>query len=345
MLLAPTLADDAARIESLRGMGLHWTKNEECFDRITRTAKRIFDTPIALLTLVDEEHQWFKSCMGLQIRQTPRDISFCGHAILGDQPFVVEDARADPRFADNPLVTGEPGIRFYAGRPVRNHENRVVGTLCIIDRRPRKMGAEERQMLDELGYWVETVFKWKASNKCYMNLLVELGVANQRSLVDPLLDIWNRRGILEVLDTEINHALREQTALSIMMIDVDCFKSINDTHGHQAGDLVLQEIVHLIRRSFRPYDAIGRYGGEEFLVILPGTDVEAGIALAERARAQVEDGWLLAGRDNLCCTVSIGVTSVDFDQRQMSRDALIAEADRALLEAKRSGRNRVVRFA
>ena len=115
------------------------TSPEERFDRLTRVAKRMFDVPIALVSLVDADRQWFKSCVGLSAAETSRDISFCGHAILGEDTFVISDARADERFADNPLVVGEPKIQFYAGCPLRALDGWKLGTLCIIDRTPRSM--------------------------------------------------------------------------------------------------------------------------------------------------------------------------------------------------------------
>jgi GAF domain-containing protein len=124
-------ANEEQRLASLQRMQLLDTPDEEAFDRITRIAQHLFAVPIALVSLVDLNRQWFKSCVGLPVRETPRDVSFCGHAILGNDLFIIENAPADERFADNPLVTGGPNIRFYAGRPLRNAEGYNIGTLCI----------------------------------------------------------------------------------------------------------------------------------------------------------------------------------------------------------------------
>jgi GAF domain-containing protein len=115
--------NEAQRIAALRALPILDTPREERFDRITRLAQRLFDVPIALITLVDANRQWFKSCMGIGVDQTPRSVSFCAHAILRDDALVIEDAQIDPRFADNPLVTDEPHIRFYAGQPHRAHHS------------------------------------------------------------------------------------------------------------------------------------------------------------------------------------------------------------------------------
>jgi GAF domain-containing protein len=147
--------DETERLAALQALNLLDTLPEARFDRITRLAARLFDVPIALVTLVDVNRQWFKSCYGLETRETTRDISFCGHAILQPDILVVPDALADPRFADNPLVTDEPHIRFYAGQPLNTFSRQRVGTLCIIDRRPRQLSLSEQQTLKDLAAWAE----------------------------------------------------------------------------------------------------------------------------------------------------------------------------------------------
>ncbi len=150
MTPAPMPADEDERLAALRELLLLDTPPEERFDRLTRSAAEQLDTPIALLTLVDGQRQWFKSRMGLEATETPREISFCGHAILKNELFVVEDASRDPRFADNPLVTGDPHIRFYAGAPLSAPGGHRIGTLCVIDTVPRTLGTVERSILDAL---------------------------------------------------------------------------------------------------------------------------------------------------------------------------------------------------
>lgn len=147
--------DEARRIAALHRIGILDTPPDERFDRVTRTAQRLFGTPIALISLVDTDRQWFKACLGLDVRETGRDISFCGHAILGSDVLVIEDTLTDTRFADNPLVTGEPHIRFYAGQPLSARDGSKMGTLCIIDRTPRQFSVGDRLALAELATWAE----------------------------------------------------------------------------------------------------------------------------------------------------------------------------------------------
>jgi phosphoribosyl 1,2-cyclic phosphodiesterase/DNA-binding response OmpR family regulator len=151
---APLPPDEPARLRALRALNLLDTAPEERFDRLTRLTRRVFDVPMASVTLVDEERQWFKSRAGLVVAETPREAAFCAYTIHGDGAFVVPDAHRDPRFADNPIVAGEPRIRFYAGYPVRIGSHRV-GTLCLGDHRPRDLTDEERRMLEDLAALVE----------------------------------------------------------------------------------------------------------------------------------------------------------------------------------------------
>lgn len=135
----PTPDNERERLGALRALLLLDTPPEERFDRIVQFAAREFDVPIALISLVDENRQWFKSRVGLDACETSREVSFCGHALSMDAPLVIEDALLDERFADNPLVTGPPHIRFYAGAPLRLPSGLVVGTLCLIDQVPRRL--------------------------------------------------------------------------------------------------------------------------------------------------------------------------------------------------------------
>lgn len=159
MKRAPIPKNESARLEALHSLRLLDTPPEEQFDRITRLATRVFKTPISTITLVDEEREWFKSCQGLDAKEGDRAISFCGHAMLADDIFIIPDALKDPRFADNPMVVGEPHIRFYAGVAVKDALGYRLGVLCIKDRVPRDLSADERGILKDLAAWVELEFR------------------------------------------------------------------------------------------------------------------------------------------------------------------------------------------
>ncbi len=147
--------DEAERLASLRRLQILDTPPEERFDRVTRVARRVFGAPISLVSLVDSERQWFKSSQGLQATETPRAISFCAHAILTDKPLLVTDAREDPRFSDNPMVSGPPHIRFYAGCPISDRDGHNLGALCIIDTKTRRMAEGDLELLQDLASIVD----------------------------------------------------------------------------------------------------------------------------------------------------------------------------------------------
>jgi GAF domain-containing protein len=144
-------SDEDKRLTKLKSLNILDTLPEERFDRITRIAKRLFDVPIVLVSLIDEDRQWFKSCIGLDVSQTGRDISFCGHAINDTELFIIEDTALDPRFSDNPLVLNEPFIRFYAGYPLQLEGGSAMGTLCLIDNRVRSFSKDDLELFKDLG--------------------------------------------------------------------------------------------------------------------------------------------------------------------------------------------------
>ena len=181
-MIEPPLPDnEIKRITSLLRLKILDTPPEERFDRITRLVKAFFNAPIVLVSLVDSDRQWFKSCQGLNVTETPRNISFCGHAIIEKHIFIIEDATKDPRFSDNPLVTGSPDIRFYAGAPLSSIDGNRVGTLCIIDDKPRKLSAKQQKELRDFADIVENELNLMDINAS-INQEVELNSAKSKFL-------------------------------------------------------------------------------------------------------------------------------------------------------------------
>jgi GAF domain-containing protein len=142
--------DEAERLANLYQYQILDTPAEQAFDDLVALAAQICDAPVALISLVDENRQWFKATLGVDVSETPRDISFCGHAILGEDVFEVSDAREDVRFWDNPLVAKEPHVRFYAGAPLKSPEGHALGTLCVIDHQARFLTEAETGALEAL---------------------------------------------------------------------------------------------------------------------------------------------------------------------------------------------------
>jgi len=170
MPAAPLPLNEAERLQFLYQEELLDTLPEKSFDSLTRLASEILQVPIALVSLVDKERQWFKSCVGLEVRETHRDFAFCAHAILDDEVLVVEDARTDERFLDSPLVQGEPQIRFYAGVPIKGGGELNLGTFCVIGHEPKKLSEKELELLKDLAALVDALSKAKpaASKGVYL---------------------------------------------------------------------------------------------------------------------------------------------------------------------------------
>ncbi len=247
--------DEELRLETLRALKLLDSAPEERFDRLTRMAKRMFGVSTSLVSLVDKDRQWFKSAEGLDASETPRDISFCGHAILDDQLFLIPNALSDERFADNPLVTGDPNIRFYAGCPLKMPNGHTVGTLCLIDSKPRELSEEDQRLLQDLGIMAEQEVS-----------------ALKLATIDELTMISNRRGFSTLARFALNMCRRSKMPAAVVFMDLDNFKPINDNFGHAEGDRALIAFANIIREEMRNSDVFARLGGDEFVALY--TDVD-----------------------------------------------------------------------
>ncbi len=179
---APIPFNEAARQAALDSFGIVDTPREERFDRLVRLAQRQFGTQFSLISLIDNNRQWMKACVGLDIEETPRRVSFCGHAILQEDVFVVLDATRDPRFANNPFVTGEPRIRFYAGAPLKTGDGLMLGTVCVIDGTPRlTFDEEDRAALADLAAIVVDEFEFRRTLIANNELAEKRAAAAQRA--------------------------------------------------------------------------------------------------------------------------------------------------------------------
>ena len=317
MLKPPPPIDETARLMSLHSMRILDTPSEERYDRLTRVARRTFGVQICLVSLVDSDRQWFKSKQGLEACETSREISFCGHAILEDEVLVVGDASEDTRFADNPLVTGAPHIRFYAGCPLKDPSGYRIGTLCIIDSEPRQMSDDEIETLRDLAAMVEN----------------EVRVSSQIT-IDELTQVANRRGFHTIANHLLSLCRRTGTSAELAFFDLDGFKAVNDTHGHAAGDELLRHFAKLLVKCFRTADAVGRLGGDEFVVLLSNSrgGAQAALRRLQDMAAQTE----CEIRQKLAWSVG----TIEFDpERHSSVDSLLAEADSSMYDDK--ARNRI----
>lgn len=272
-MISPSIPqDEKERLEKLRALKLLDSAPEERFDRLTRMAKRMFGVDISVLSLIDDGRQWFKSKSSeMDIPdETSREVSFCGHAILGNDVFVVEDAMDDHRFKDNPLVTENPNIRFYAGYPLKVNNGSALGTLCIIDTEPREFDPEDSQLLKDLGVMAEQEI-----------------AALQLATLDELTLISNRRGFTDLAKHSISICRRKGLAASILLFDLNKFKPINDRFGHAEGDRALVVFANLMREVFRESDVFGRIGGDEFAVLMMDVDAENTQRVVDRFQTEI----------------------------------------------------------
>jgi len=223
------LALEQQRLKALESINIMDTPAEQRFDRITRLAKRMFDVPVALITFLDDERQWFKSKIGLDVSETPREYAFCNYTIEQENSFIVNDATIDPRFSDNPLVTDPPNIQFYAGYPFKAPSGERLGAICLIDQKPRYMSERDSRLLRELAKMIEDEI-----------------ATNQLLCEDHLTGLLNRKGF-EFRASHILQMCRSQNyEASLIYFDLDNFKQINDLHGHQAGDNALLQFSQLL---------------------------------------------------------------------------------------------------
>ncbi len=250
----PGLPDNEEdRLKSLYLTGLLDTRDDERFERLTRLARKVFQVPVALISLLDRDRQWLMACQGLGIRETSRNVSFCAHAILQEGPFIVTDAAQDERFHDNPLVTGEPHIRFYAGYPVNLPDGATAGTLCLIHTSPRGFSEDDISSLRDLAHIVEDEF-------------LNIGLA----MTDSLTGIANRRGFYRAGERIFRTHHPHDDAFSIIFFDLDKFKPVNDLWGHAEGDEVLHTFAAFLHQHLLRGDIAGRVGGDEFAVLVNG---------------------------------------------------------------------------
>jgi len=307
--------DEATRLATLQSLDILDTPAEERFDRLTRLAKRMFNVPIALVSLVDKNRQWFKSSQGCAMSETPRDISFCGHAILGEDTFMVPDALNDPRFSDNPLVAGVPHIRFYAGCPLKSLDGSKLGTLCILDMVVRNLSEDDLTCFKDLAEMAER----------------ELA-AVQLATLDELTQISNRRGFIALAQKSLNICYREGLPVSLVFFDLNKFKAINDAYGHGEGDKALIVFAEKMKHSFRDADVFARLGGDEFVVLLSNTSGVSAQEIIDRFAQSLADynQKTQSGYDIL---FSEGIVSPDIRQLE-DIESLLEQADAVMYKNK-----------
>lgn len=335
----PIPDNEAERLQALQRYDILDTLCEQSFDDLVQLASQICEAPMASITLIDADRQWFKSRIGIPFAETPREISFCTHTIMSPaSTMVIEDLSCDARFTSNPFVTSSPHIRFYAGAPLVAPSGHALGSICVLDYAPRVLSDKALDALCRLSRQVVAQMELRRAvadlERSTMQQRVYQAQLEAMSVTDALTGIRNRRAMDRHLADEAERSARTGSPLSFLLMDVDWFKPFNDAYGHVAGDNTLQQVAGLIQSNARPYDVVARYGGEEFAVILPQTDAGTALDIAERIRQAVQSAtWPYRQ-----ITVSVGAATSDGNKKP---EVLVQEADAALYQAKHNGRDRV----
>lgn len=327
------------RLEALQALDILYLPLEERFDRITRVLCRLFNVPVAYLSLMEADTQWFKSIQGADLLSTPRSDSLCQHTLLEEEMLICSDTRQDPRFADNPYVTGPLNLRFYAGYLLKSR-GQNIGTLCIADTQPRAFSTADIELLRDISHWAQTELNLTQLSDSQIELIGELDQAWQAARIDSLTRLWNQGAIKQILHRAYQRHLLNLTPLSVLMLDADHFKDINDRFGHNAGDQILQGIATALRHCLRADDAVGRYGGEEFMVVLDNCDTQRATELAERVLQRVRALRFPQIDPQLQVTLSVGIAGSEARGLESEND-LLNLADRALYLAKDQGRDQL----
>lgn len=453
----PVPDNEEVRLKALNDYHLLDTPPEEDFDRLAGLAAQLFDVPIVLVSLLERDRQFFKAHFGFDLCQTSREISFCAHAIMQDDILLIPDAAKDRRFASNPLVLGPPFIRFYAGKPLASPTGQKIGTICLIDTKPRKnFSAEDRRNLTdvaalvmdrmearrleyfrsvsqarfeniaatspdaiicsnsegEVTFWnrsAERLFGYSASEIVHHSgeVIVPdswLGIyeaeldrlrhgekmeladrtielsglrkdgsefpaefslstwtegnttsvgaivrditerrQNEERLfrlasLDPLTDLPNRGAWRQCL----GQALEASKPLTVLLLDLDGFKEVNDTLGHSAGDAVLKEVAARLKANCQQATMVARLGGDEFVALLPGNDERSSRAITTELVSAIAQPYEFAGK-RIELSVSIGIAFAP--QHSTRAEELLGAADMALYRAKAAGKGRSEVFA
>ncbi|BDI30350.1 GGDEF domain-containing protein [Capsulimonas corticalis] len=355
--------NDASRTQPIIECPFLQTEGTDGVDHLVRLAADVCKAPMAGLALVESGRVLWRSGVGMGGGES----AFCLRALSQDAPLTIGNACEDAHFHDHPWVVGEPHVRAFIGAPLLALDGKPHGVLCIWDTHPRSFSESDIRAVAGLGRALTAHLDLLSHTAALESRLIRYGedeallqdqinwinnygrdlevraarleAINARlealAKLDGMTGLKNHRAFQERLETEFQRAARYSMPLSLLLLDVDHFKSFNDSYGHLAGDEVLKALAQVLQESARGLDFVARYGGEEFVMILPHADHLGAIGIGERMRTGIE----AAAWPNRPITASIGVATLT---RGMERPSdLIAQADRALYASKANGRNLV----
>ena len=309
------------RLEELYGLRLLDTASELRFDRYTSLVANVFGFPIVLITLLDRDRQWFKSRLGWSVAECPRDISFCGHTINQDSMMVVPDALDDPRFAENPLVTGDPYIRFYAGAVVRGPRGQALGTLCVLDHHPRYFDEDHCTRLRQFADLIENEIAHTAD-------LLALRASIQRSAYyDPLTQLPNRQLLMDRLGQLLELATMESMQVAVLLFNITGLRVINQSIGTQGGDELLQQLAQRLRDNCPECGSVARLQADELVLVFPVQSESQRKEVTHQLHAALDRPYHLLGREHY---LGVRIGGSLFPDQGDSAEALIEQASAAI---------------
>jgi diguanylate cyclase (GGDEF)-like protein len=335
MLERPFATTETLRLADIHSLAIFYTPLDARFDRVTRLAQKALEVPVAAIALCHRDKLWFKSVQGWNIHELELENSFCARTLTTGQLVIVEDTRLDAEFARHRLVQGQPNFRFYAGVPILDRNGLAAGTLAVYDRAPRQLAPREMQALRDLADLAQHEFLTAELCDAQAQIVAKLDLARRSAMIDPLTRVWNRRAAEQLLNMAVEQAERENSGLAVCMIDVDRFKAINDRAGHQAGDQVLRKVAAGLVSSVRDGDAVCRFGGDEFMIILQRIAHAEVERITKRIRERMGELPIATRSGNLSVGISIGV-ALSSPDRQLTGEKLIELADQSLYRAKQS---------
>ena len=323
----------------LEAFGLLDAQTAADLDVLTQMAALATGAPRAFVTLADAERVWHPASGGAAPSSARREETYCSAALAGaDDVLVAADVRLDERTrAIATRLSGSSQTVAYAGALLRDANGTKLGTLCVTDTVPHPLTDEQVQLLRGLARQVMHLISLRRTK---IELTEALERMTRLATTDELTGLLNRRAFFEHARQVGKLVQREHGAMSLVVVDIDHFKRVNDTHGHAAGDAVLAEVGHRLGGALRESDVIGRIGGEEFAIALPFTALERALALMEKLRQAVRRTPIVFDGQEIQTSVSVGVAQIDAEATDIS--ATLRRADEALYRAKTAGRDLVM---
>jgi diguanylate cyclase (GGDEF)-like protein len=333
-MAAAVPVNELERLDALRTLAILDTDGEQLYDDVVALASAICDAPVAIINFVDADRQWGKALVGLDDSEAPREHSFCARAILDpDALLVVPDTHADPVWVRNPMVTGDANVRFYAGAPIVTSAGHALGTVCIADHVTREFTHAQRDALKVLARQTAAHLELRGTTRA---LAEACGSLRHMAVHDGLTGLANRVLLHDRLELALRHRRRSGRAVGVLFGDLNGFKAINDTHGHHAGDELLQVVADRLTATARETDTVARFAGDEFVVVLPELGLPGDLdAVALRMAAAVARPATLSCGQHVAPAIALGRALAQDDE---DADALLARADAAMYEAKRAAK-------